>query len=162
MTNRISSFTPIDILSGEIWLEAIHRPGVGAPWQHRRIRPGLLKGKSAYDIAVAHGFVGTEEEWLASLEPKLDFVQLGVGLVTTPRLPVDRYGMALLPSKPYGGFFMDLAHVYYTDGSFIEVTGLSKVVLNGNHYVRLPPEDYELIKGNISGLVVSYLGDLPV
>lgn len=26
-----------------------------------------LRGKSAYEIAVEHGFVGTEEEWLASL-----------------------------------------------------------------------------------------------
>ena len=26
-------------------------------------------GKSAYEIAVEHGFVGTEEEWLESLKP---------------------------------------------------------------------------------------------
>lgn len=29
---------------------------------------GGTDGKSAYEIAVDHGFVGTEEEWLASLE----------------------------------------------------------------------------------------------
>lgn len=29
---------------------------------------GAIKGKSAYQIAVDHGFVGTEEEWLASLQ----------------------------------------------------------------------------------------------
>ena len=28
---------------------------------------GVYVGKSAYQIAVDHGFVGTEEEWLASL-----------------------------------------------------------------------------------------------
>ena len=28
---------------------------------------GIYAGKSAYQIAVDHGFVGTEEEWLASL-----------------------------------------------------------------------------------------------
>lgn len=28
-------------------------------------------GKSAYEIALAHGFVGTEEEWLESLKPKM-------------------------------------------------------------------------------------------
>ena len=28
---------------------------------------GTLQGKSAYDIAVENGFVGTEEEWLNSL-----------------------------------------------------------------------------------------------
>lgn len=27
----------------------------------------LLKGKSAYEIAVDHGFIGTEQEWLDSL-----------------------------------------------------------------------------------------------
>ena len=30
--------------------------------------PDAIHGKSAYEIAVAHGFDGTEEEWLASLE----------------------------------------------------------------------------------------------
>ena len=29
-----------------------------------------LDGKSAYEIAVEHGFIGTEEEWLASLHGK--------------------------------------------------------------------------------------------
>lgn len=30
-----------------------------------------LKGESAYEIAVANGFKGTEEEWLASLSPSI-------------------------------------------------------------------------------------------
>lgn len=29
--------------------------------------PDAIVGKSAYEIAVAHGFMGTEEEWLTSL-----------------------------------------------------------------------------------------------
>ena len=29
---------------------------------------GALQGKSAYDIAVANGFKGTEKEWLQTLE----------------------------------------------------------------------------------------------
>ena len=29
--------------------------------------PDMIRGYSAYEIAVAHGFDGTEEEWLASL-----------------------------------------------------------------------------------------------
>jgi hypothetical protein len=28
----------------------------------------MLQGKSAYEVAVANGFKGTEEEWLASLK----------------------------------------------------------------------------------------------
>lgn len=30
--------------------------------------PQAIQGKSAYEIAVMHGFDGTEEEWLASLK----------------------------------------------------------------------------------------------
>lgn len=30
--------------------------------------PDVIHGKSAYEIAVANGFDGTEEEWLASLK----------------------------------------------------------------------------------------------
>ena len=33
---------------------------------------GALQGKSAYDIAVENGFIGTEEEWLNSLSPTID------------------------------------------------------------------------------------------
>lgn len=32
---------------------------------------GALQGKSAYDIAVKNGFIGTEEEWLNSLSPTI-------------------------------------------------------------------------------------------
>lgn len=32
------------------------------------VRPMIADGKSAYEIAVEHGFKGTEEEWLASLD----------------------------------------------------------------------------------------------
>lgn len=33
-----------------------------------KLSNATLRGYSAYDIAVAHGFIGTEEEWLATLE----------------------------------------------------------------------------------------------
>lgn len=32
------------------------------------IEETVLRGKSAYEIAVIHGYAGTEEEWLASLK----------------------------------------------------------------------------------------------
>lgn len=32
---------------------------------------GAIKGKSAYEIACEHGFLGTEQEWLDSLSPKI-------------------------------------------------------------------------------------------
>lgn len=31
------------------------------------VNPDVIRGKSAYEIAVMHGFEGTEEEWLESL-----------------------------------------------------------------------------------------------
>lgn len=40
-----------------------------------------LLGSSAYDVAVENGFVGTEEEWLASLEG--DPATISIGAVTT-------------------------------------------------------------------------------
>lgn len=36
------------------------------------VNPEAIYGKSAYEIAVMHGFEGTEEEWLASLKSKTD------------------------------------------------------------------------------------------
>ena len=48
------------------------------------------KGKSAYEVAVENGFVGTEEEWLANLKgdqgdkgDKGDSATIQVGIVTT-------------------------------------------------------------------------------
>lgn len=37
----------------------------------------MLRGKSAYEIAVANGFEGTEEEWLASLKGDAATIELG-------------------------------------------------------------------------------------
>ncbi|MGL4655826.1 MAG: hypothetical protein ACRCWM_08080 [Sarcina sp.] len=32
----------------------------------------IIKGKSAYEIAVLHGFVGTEEQWINSMQRSKD------------------------------------------------------------------------------------------
>jgi hypothetical protein len=37
-------------------------------------------GKSAYEIAVENGFVGTEEEWLASLDSSISFISAYAGM----------------------------------------------------------------------------------
>lgn len=31
-----------------------------------------IQGKSAYDIAVSHGYIGTEEEWISSISSGVD------------------------------------------------------------------------------------------
>ena len=35
---------------------------------------GLTPGKSAYDIAIDNGFVGTEQEWLQSLQGESPYI----------------------------------------------------------------------------------------
>ena len=42
--------------------------------------PEAIQGKSAYEIAVMHGFEGTEEEWLESLKGKGEKGEPGVGV----------------------------------------------------------------------------------
>jgi len=134
MNNRISDFAPLEDLSGELWIEVIHRPGDGVPWTHRRFHPEMLLKKS--------------------------FKDLGVGLKTTDLLTVDHEGLALLPSIPYGSLFMDMAHVYLKDGSFLEVIGVKVVVINEKPYALIPKDDLEVLKDDISSIRVSYLGDL--
>lgn len=43
--------------------------------------PDLITGKSAYEIAVMHGFKGTEEEWLESLKAEYQ-AKSKIGYVT--------------------------------------------------------------------------------
>ena len=35
---------------------------------------GLVPGKSAYDIAIDNGFIGTEQEWLQSLQGESPYI----------------------------------------------------------------------------------------
>jgi len=70
------------------------------------ISSGLgANGLSAYEIAVANGFVGTDEEWLESLKPVLTLVTSGFGEnleydAETQTLTIDKYN------------FLDLARGY--------------------------------------------------
>jgi hypothetical protein len=70
------------------------------------ISSGLgANGLSAYQIAVANGFIGTEEEWLESLKPVLTLVSSGFGEnveydAETQTLTIDKYN------------WMDLARGY--------------------------------------------------
>ena len=45
--------------------KALYKAGKGLPGVQ------LLQGESAYEIAMEHGFVGTEAEWLASLKASI-------------------------------------------------------------------------------------------
>ena len=53
----------INALSGKLNFASFD----GTTWS--KVEVALQNGKSAYELALANGFVGTEEEWLASLKP---------------------------------------------------------------------------------------------
>lgn len=82
----ISGMSPLGILTGDEILEVSQRDSQGI-WktfsiQISRIRTGT--GLSAYEVAVKNGFVGTEQEWLASLQGKSAFeIAVALGYVGT-------------------------------------------------------------------------------
>ncbi len=134
MSQKISQYPITQVLTGEIWLEIIQRQYDDEKYTHHRISP----------------------EQLASFATG---VKLELGLLTSPHLPIDANGLAALPKKPLGGFFLDMAQVYFADGSFVEVVGVKVVGIDGVYYAKLPEEDLPELEGVVS-LVVSYLSDL--
>jgi hypothetical protein len=135
MSQKISSFPVTQLLTGEIWLEIIQRQYDDEKFKHLRISP----------------------EQLASFTK---FVTLNVGIVTTPKIPIDANGLAPLPNKPYGDILFNMAQVFYPDGSSIEVTGVVITESEGVYYVTLPADDLVELGSNAVSLIVSYLGDL--
>tara|TARA_B100002019_G_C21265037_1_gene598935 strand:- start:315 stop:2261 length:1947 start_codon:yes stop_codon:yes gene_type:complete len=72
---KISDLRSVNSLTDVLWFEVIRRIGTETPevYENRRISLDLLReltgkdGKSAYEVAVALGFSGSESEWLSSL-----------------------------------------------------------------------------------------------
>lgn len=91
----------------------------------------LLQGKSAYEIAVANGFVGTEEEWLESLKGQAATIE--VGDVTTGVV----IG-AVAQDKGYiklNGSWIKAAAVYKkVNGFWVEQDDLTNVFESGVSY----------------------------
>lgn len=65
--NMISGMDTLLSLSGDEFVEVVRLMPDGSYKNYRTLASKLRTGKSAYDIAVVDGFVGTEKEWLASL-----------------------------------------------------------------------------------------------
>lgn len=67
---KISNLPPLDIITGNELLEVVGRDNKGDLKNYRllinKIRTN--QGLSAYEIAVKNGFVGTEKDWLKSLD----------------------------------------------------------------------------------------------
>jgi hypothetical protein len=86
--------------------------------QGEKGNPGVdgLNGKSAYQLAVESGFVGTEQEWLLSLSG-------GISLKTKiERLLIN--GSQIVTQYPIYG----LTSVYIHDVGFIDVSDYSNIV----------------------------------
>ncbi len=115
-----------------------------------RTPPGIIMtvqqgapGASAYQIAVAHGYQGTEQEWL---------IGAAYRLTTTGKTPIVGNRM-LLPSAPIGDVLLNLALVYNAEGVITEYDEVTVATsANGAAYaVFNEPSD-------VVGLgVVSYL-----
>lgn len=158
---RISGFQPLEQLSGEVWLEVIYRPSGIAPWQHRRVSGSLIKGQSAYELALEAGFQGTLEEWLESLKATPPFAEYNVGLITARELPLRADQTVELPQLPYGGLVHDAALLHLDGGSCIEIIGARVEVRDNRAFVILPPEDLASLQIPVHAVTVSFLGDLP-
>lgn len=68
------------------------------PLQHKYVDTGIVaKGRSTYDLAVEHGFKGTEEEWIASLsKASEDAAVIALGAADTANKAVQKVEDAIL------------------------------------------------------------------
>lgn len=114
------------------------------------------EGKSAYELAVAEGFVGTVEEWLISLKADISLVDLKVGIVTHSGLLLSPEGTVTLPQPAYGDIMLNTVIVHLKDDSIVEVTGVTLEGLT----LSLNQEDFLELKEDAVSITVSYLGDL--
>lgn len=65
--NMISGMETLLSLSGDEFVEVVRLMPDGSYKNYRTLASKLRVGKTAYDIAVDNGFVGTEAEWLETL-----------------------------------------------------------------------------------------------
>ncbi|MNQ76567.1 hypothetical protein D3C85_914100 [compost metagenome] len=65
--NKLSGMDTLLTLSGTEYVEVVKLMPDGSFKNYRTLASKLRVGKTAYDIAVQEGFVGTEAEWLVTL-----------------------------------------------------------------------------------------------
>lgn len=65
--NKLSGMDTLLTLSGTEYVEVVKLMPDGSFKNYRTLASKLRVGKTAYDIAVEEGFVGTEAEWLVTL-----------------------------------------------------------------------------------------------
>ena len=122
-----------------------------------------LEGESAYDIAVSHGYVGTEEEWLASLKGER-------GVAGADGMPGDEINLytvyeQLKDLDLYDGTYYDFAKEYMQNVKAENNEKISKALLSvvvvvatntDLNKVDIDDEDYDAssIKGQTGAGVV--------
>jgi hypothetical protein len=126
--------------------------------------PDVIRGKSAYEIAVMHGFDGTEEQWLESLVANKEIIQAVVKEVVEEALKTATQsamiGEVTLLANKWVGEESPYSQV-------VEVAGVTK-----NSQVDLTPsveqldtfyeKDLAFVTENDDGVVTVYaIGDKP-
>lgn len=84
--NKISGFESLLTLNGDEFVEVVRLMPDGSYKNYRTLASKLRVGKTAYELAVDNGFVGTEVEWIASLRGESAYetaIRLGEFVGTT-------------------------------------------------------------------------------
>lgn len=96
------------------------------------------------------------------LDPTTIETGIRVELVTVSNIPYAVDGTGLLPSLPLGDFVFNTARLTRSDGSIIEVDGITKEIdVAGNVRVRILNADHLLYGTDIATITVSYLQEVP-
>jgi serine protease Do len=109
-------------------------------WFTSCTRPEGDRGKSAYEIAVENGFVGTEEEWLESLKGANDEIQKAAALAVQSIVSIDIFYAAGSASEEDGSSGSGVIYKKNADGTLYIIT---------NEHVLYPQEGDEITEISI-------------
>lgn len=125
-------------------------------WEYVAVGQRGLQGKSAYDIALENGFIGSEEQWLAFLKGSLETISI----VTSDHLaqnftiiPCDTTNSSFSVTLPVDGEVITIFDVVGTSSD----TGFgvnSLVVLTQNNQTIMGEVNFEL---DVGGLNVTFV-----
>jgi hypothetical protein len=126
------------------------------------VNPNAIYGKSAYEIAVAHGFNGTEEEWLESLKAALtesDMKRIAEMVAQTVKSHVRIGYVELLADKWVGEtspYSQEVTIDGVTENTQVDLTpSISQLVIFYNKNLTFVTE-------NVNGVVTVYaIGQKP-
>ena len=155
-----------NVLKGTVMTPEEIRGNVSAPNVLRGtiLNPDKIYGKSAYEIAVKHGFDGTEEEWLESLVANKEIIQAIVAEAVEEALKAATHAALIGEVTLYANKWVGDDSPY---SQVVEVAGATE-----NSQVDLTPsveqlntfyeKDLAFVTENDNGVVTVYaIGDKP-